>query len=135
MITLLVDANLDGHAELLERRLRSEEWKELSEHLEIHFLHFEDVDLDRAAKDNVVWRLCQQHRYYLLTANRNKHSDDSLETTIRNEGTTEDLPALTIGDANRLLQSTEYLERVVGRLLEYLLDEAAICGAGRLFLS
>lgn len=38
MIQLLVDANLDGHAELLEKRLNSAIWLELQKHLDIHSL-------------------------------------------------------------------------------------------------
>jgi hypothetical protein len=72
--TLLVDVNLDGHAELLDMRLGTDTWRELREHLAIHFLHFEQAGLERTAKDDAVWRLCQQKCYYLLTANRNLDS-------------------------------------------------------------
>jgi len=54
VIALLVDANLDGHADLLAARLGSDVWREFHDHLDIHFLHFEDVPLDRDATDDVV---------------------------------------------------------------------------------
>ena len=95
MATLLVDVNLDGHAELLAMRLATDAWRELRDHLDIRFLQFEDVGLARTAKDDVVWRLCQERGYFLLTANRNEDSEDSLEATLRREGTIESLPVLT----------------------------------------
>ena len=134
MVSLLVDANLDGHAALLDMRLRTETWRELRDHLGIQFLHFEQAGLDRTMTDEMVWRLCQQHGYYLLTANRNLESEDSLEATIRREGTPQSLPVLTLADADRVFQSAAYLDDVVESLLEYLLDEASYRGAGRLYL-
>ncbi len=134
MVTLLVDANLDGHAELLEMRLSTDFWRELRDHLDIRFIHFEQAGLDRTAKDDVVWRLCQQQGYYLLTANRNLESEDALEATIRREGTAQSLPVFTFADADRVYQSSVYLDKVVEKLLDYLLDEANYRGSGRLFL-
>jgi hypothetical protein len=132
--TLLVDANLDGHAELLRVRLQSDAWRELADHLAIRFLRLEEAGLDRTATDDVVWRHCQEHGYYLLTANRNHDADDSLEATIRREGTPESLPVLTFADARRVYQSAAYLDRVVETLLDYLLNQENYRGAGRLFL-
>lgn len=134
MATLLIDANLDGHAERLNTRLRSDSWREICDFLELQFLHLEDVGLDRTAKDDIVWRLCQARGFYLLTANRNRKSDDSLEATIRREGTAESLPVFTLSDAQRLLQSSTYLESVVEGLLDYLLYQDNYRGTGRLFL-
>jgi hypothetical protein len=134
VITLLVDANLDGHAELLDMRLRTEAWRELRDHLDVHFHYFEQAGLDRGAKDDVVWRLCQNQGFYLLTANRNHESDDSLEATIRREGTAASLPVFTLADAERLFQSAAYLDRVVEQLLDYLLNQENYHGTGRLFL-
>lgn len=134
MVSLLVDANLDGHAALLDGRLRTDSWRELRDHLDLQFLHFEDVGLDRTAKDNIVWRFCQERSYFLLTANRNLEDDDSLEATIRREGTAQSFPVFTLADADRLYLSAAYLDEVVESLLEYLLDEANCRGTGRLFL-
>ncbi|HKA08824.1 MAG TPA: hypothetical protein VKD71_16305 [Gemmataceae bacterium] len=57
MITILIDANLDGHSELLDTRLRSEKWDEFRDQLEIRFAHFGDVRLDRDSKDDLIWRI------------------------------------------------------------------------------
>jgi hypothetical protein len=134
VIVLLVDANLDGHARWLDLRLNTEAWKEMRDHLGVTFLSLEQAGLLRTAKDNVVWRLCQEHGYYLLTANRNSEDDDSLEATIRAEGTTTSLPVFTFADADRIYKSTEYLDEVAESLLEYLLSADNYCGTGRLYL-
>jgi hypothetical protein len=134
VITLLVDANLDGHAELLEMRLGTDTWRELRDYLGLQLLHFEAAGLDRGAKDDAVWRFCKEQGYYLLTANRNQESDDSLEATIRREGKPESLPVFTLADAERIYQSAAYLDRIAEQLLDYLLNQENYRGAGRLFL-
>jgi hypothetical protein len=72
--------------------------------------------------------------YYLLTANRNRKSNDSLEATIRREGKADSLPVFTFSDANRVYESLHYLDEVAESLLDYLLDEANCLGTGRLYL-
>ena len=134
MVLLLVDANLDGHAELLDMRLRTDSWRELRDHLDLQFLHFEAAGLDRTARDDVVWRICQERGYYLLTANRNRRGEDSLEATIQRESTAQSLPVFTFADADRIFPSAAYLDEVVESLPEYLLDEANCRGSGRLYL-
>lgn len=134
MITLLVDANLDGHADLLAMRLSAEDWREFRDHLDIRFLHLEDVGLDRSSPDDAVWRVCQREGYYLLTANRNADADDSLEATMRREGTPQSLPVFTFADADRVYDSAAYRDKVVNSLIVYLLDEPNCRGTGRLYL-
>lgn len=134
MITLLVDANLDGHAELLDMRLSTDTWLEWRVSLQIQFLHFEPAGLARTSSDNIVWRFCQQNGYYLLTANRNSKSADSLGATISREGTERSLPVFTLADADRIYNSSDYLDQVVASLLDYLFDEENYRGTGRLYL-
>jgi hypothetical protein len=134
VITLLVDANIDGHAQILNNRLQGEPWREFRDYLDIRFLHLADVGLTPSTKDSIVWRLCQERGFYLLTSNRNMEVDDSLEATIRREGTSSSLPVFTIADADRIKESPAYLDAVVNALLIYLLDEDNFRGTGRLFL-
>jgi hypothetical protein len=134
VVHVLIDVNLDGHAELLARRLGTDAWREVRDYLELQFLHFEEVGLDRTTRDDAVWRLCQERSYYLLTANRKAESPHSLEATLRREGTRESLPVLTLADAERIYHSSAYLDRVVERLLDYLLNREHYRGAARLFL-
>ncbi|AUB39676.1 hypothetical protein COO91_05674 [Nostoc flagelliforme CCNUN1] len=44
----------------------------------------------------------------LLTANRSMKGKDSLEQVIREENTLASLPVITIGNADRLLNDSEY---------------------------
>jgi len=134
VITILIDANLDGHSELLDTRLRSEKWDEFRDQLEIRFAHFGDVRLDRDSKDDLIWRICQGRGMYLLTANRSMEGHDFLEATIRREGTDLSFPVFTLADSNRLYESTAYLDKVIESILEYLLDEPNCRGTGRLFV-
>jgi hypothetical protein len=69
-----------------------------------------------------------------VTANRNDDDPDSLAATIRTEGAPDSLPVLTIGNIDRLMSSREYAERVILKLLDYLLDLDAYRGTGRLYL-
>jgi hypothetical protein len=134
VIALLVDANLDGHAKLIRGRMRLDPWREFADALQVQFVHFKDIGLERTAPDDAVWRLCQARGYYLLTANRNRESPDSLEATIRREGTLDSLPAFTLADAERLYRSTVYLDKVVEKLLDHLLNIENLRGTGRLYL-
>lgn len=134
MITLLVDVNLDGHARLLESRLKTETWSEFFEDLEIQFVFFEEIGLGRETSDESVWDFCQERGYFLLTANRNELSADSLGATIRGKGTPESLPVFTLADADRIFKSTSYLDKVIEQMLLYLLDRENYFGTGRLFL-
>ncbi|HKA08823.1 MAG TPA: hypothetical protein VKD71_16300 [Gemmataceae bacterium] len=59
---------------------------------------------------------------------------DSLEATIRREGTDLSFPVFTLADSNRLYESTAYLDKVIESILEYLLDEPNCRGTGRLFV-
>ena len=134
MVTLLVDANLAGQAELLRMRLETVDWAEYRTYLDIRFLRLEDVGLDRTTKDDVIWRLCQRAGYYLLTDNRNAKTEDSLEATIRRESTLESLPVFTLADAQRVYHSKEYLDKVLEKLVVHLLSGDACRGTGRLYL-
>ena len=88
---------------------------------------FADVGLSRDAKDVEVWRLCQERQLLLVTANRNKEGDDSLEATIQTENTATSLPVLTLADAEKIRHSRTYAEQVVLRLLEYLVVSYLSC--------
>lgn len=94
----------------------------------------EDLGLTHRTKDHIIWRLCQERGFYLLTANRNNDGDDSLEATIRREGTISSLPVLTLADPNGTLSSPAYLDAVANSLLDYLLYQEPFRGTGRLFL-
>jgi len=81
-----------------------------------------------------VWQLCRQQQLYLLTDNRNQDKADSFETIIRKRSLPTSLPVFTISDIHRFRSERDYVEALVAKLLEYLMDAENLRGAGRLYL-
>jgi hypothetical protein len=131
---ILCDANIEGHAAHIWMRMQSAEWRELTTAFDVTFQTFREAGLDPAASDDAVWRSCQSTGLYLLTSNRNEENDSSLGATIRREGTPTSLPVFTLPMADRVYSSPAFLERVVDKLLTYILDAENIRGAGRLYV-
>lgn len=98
------------------------------------FQTFREAGLDPGSLDDVVWRFCQAKGFYLLTSNRSEDAEDSLEATLRREGTPTSLPVFTLPLPDRVYHSPAFLERVVEKLLDFVLYADNIRGAGRLFL-
>jgi len=84
--------------------------------------------------DRVVWQLAQSNQMILLTANRSMKGDNSLEQVMREEITSTSLPVITIGDADRLLNDSQYRERCAIRLIEIVIDINTYMGVSRLFI-
>ena len=84
--------------------------------------------------DVALWQLCQTHEVVLITGDRNQEGPESLEATIQMANTPESLPVLTIAEPQRILSSHAYAQRVVKRLVEYLIDVENLRGTGRLYL-
>lgn len=129
MITILVDHNVEGQAALLASTVSSEGWTSL---LSIQFVTFKEIGLAVDSSDREVWRFVQENEMILLTDNRNME-EDSLEQTLREEGTLTSLPILTIGNVNRIVER-EYRERCSTRLAEILSELEKYLGTSRLFI-
>jgi hypothetical protein len=127
----LVDHNLEGHALLLSGSIASLGWLDL---LPISFVTFEEVELAVASDDRVVWRFVQVNQMVLLTANRSMKGKNSLEQVMREENTSNSLPVVTIGDADRVLTDPDYRNRCVDRLIEIVFDLDDYRGTMRLFI-
>jgi hypothetical protein len=130
VITILVDRNIEGQAVVLWGTLAAEGWLAL---LPMTMRRFAEVGLPFDSSDRVVWRFAQAHRMLLLTDNRSRRGEDSLEQTIREESSVTALPVLTIGNVARLVERT-YREQCVIRLVEIGLDLDNYAGTGRLFI-
>ena len=130
MITILVDRNIEGQAVVLWGTLAAEGWLAL---LPMTMRRFAEVGLPFDSSDRVVWRFAQAHRMLLLTDNRSRRGEDSLEQTMREESSVTALPVLTIGNVARLVERT-YREQCVIRLVEIGLDLDNYAGTGRLFI-
>jgi hypothetical protein len=131
---LLADANIQGHIEVLFKRMRREPWIGFCDFLDLRLLSFADAGLKRTDSDSVIWHWCQQQRAFLLTNNRNDDGPESLESTICQFNTPESVPVFTIGDTERLRNDRDYSDRVIWALLEFLLRIDHLLGTGRLFL-
>ena len=134
MPIVLIDASMEGHGAVIWGKMQAPEWQELTVALDVTLQTFADVGLDRAARDDVVWRFCQTHGYYQLTSNRNEESEDSLEATLKREATATSLPVITLPLPDRVYHSPAFLERVVDKLLDYMLYAENILGAGRVYV-
>ena len=134
MPVILIDANIEGQGARIWMRMQSSEWRDLTADLDVSCKWFRDVGLDVEATDDVVWRFCQTNGYYLLTSNRNQESEDSLEATIRREWTPTSLPVFTLPHPDRVREGLEFLDRVVSKLLGYVLDADNIRGTVRLYV-
>jgi hypothetical protein len=131
---ILSDISIQGQVNILALLLASDDWREIWTSLNLTVLTFRDLGLAPDTSDAEIWRLCQQQQIVFITANRNSDSPDSLEPTIRNENRPQSLPVFTLADAQQVQYSREYAERVVERLLDYLLDIDKYRGTGRLYL-
>lgn len=133
MTGILADVNIQGHVDFLFDLLTSDVWCEFWQALGIRYDRFGDLGLTTSA-DAEVWQVCQDHGYVLITSNRNQKGPASLEATIRNRGTAQCLPVLTLADAERFRTDRDYAERVVASLLEIRFEIDSFRGTGRLYL-
>lgn len=127
----LIDHNLKGHALVLFGAIASQGWLDI---VPIRFVTFAEMELSINSDDRVVWRLAQKNQIILLTANRSMKGKDSLEQVMREENTSVSLPVMTIGNADRLLNDSEYRGQCVESLIEIVLDIDSYRGVRRIFI-
>lgn len=134
MIKLVADANIEGHIAQLIARMQVEPWRGFWDYLHLQYVTFGDLGLSESDTDRIIWQRCQDEQVILLTNNRNDDGPDSLESTILRCNMPTSLPVFTIGNADNILQSGDYANRVIDTLLIYLLDLENARGTGRLYL-
>jgi hypothetical protein len=127
----LIDHNLKGHALIFFGAIASQGWLDI---VSIQFATFAELDIPTDSDDRIVWRLAQENRMVLLTANRSMKGKDSLEQVMREESTSASLPVVTISNADRLLSDPEYRSRCIERLIEIVLSIDSYRGAQRIFI-
>ncbi len=127
----LIDHNLKGHALVLFGAIATQGWLDI---VPMQFVTFAEMDLLIDSDDRTVWRLAQENQMILLTANRSMKGKDSLEQVMREENTSEALPVITVSNADRLLNDSEYRGRCVESLVEIVLDIDTYRGARRIFI-
>jgi hypothetical protein len=127
---VLVDYNLTGYVVLFQGTLSTDGWLDL---LPIRFILLEEAGLAIDTDDRTIWRFAQSNQMLLLTANRNAKGKDSLEQTIREEGTSTSLPVITIGNLDRLVER-DYREQCSARLADIVFSIENYLGVSRLFI-
>ncbi len=134
MNRILADVQVRGFVRALRREMQTVYWADFWEYANPVFVTFDDIGLSADATDREIWLTCQDRQLILLTDNRNKESEDSLEATIREHNTPLSLPVFTIGDLPRFRLSKEYAQRVIEFVYRYLIDIDGVRGTGRLYL-
>lgn len=124
---ILVDYNLTGYVILFQGTLAVDGWLDL---LSIRFVTLQEAGLAADTNDRIIWQFAQSNQMLLLTANRNAKGEDSLEQTIREEGTSTSLPVITIGNLDRLVER-EYREQCSARLADIVLSIENYLGVSR----
>lgn len=103
--------------------------------MSINLLFFPDVGLDISADDEIVWQLCQEKGYILLTGNRTATDGaKSLEFTIRRLLQPHSLPIITIANLRRINGDRLYCERCAEQLAEILFELDKVRGVPRLYI-
>jgi hypothetical protein len=131
---IMADNDSRGHWAVMYALLQSETYRDFWKEAGIAVVEFEKLGLPDGAPDVDIWRACQEREIVLLTGNRNAESADSLENTIRAYNDASCFPVITIANPQRLIRSKTYAQRVVERLLDYLLNLDNYRGAGRLYV-
>ena len=109
---LLADVNVQGHLRYLEKVLIALGLWPVLQELELRFVTFRDLDLDRRLNDRSLWRICQEEKWVLFTHDRNDDSRDSLQSTLDDSWQPGHLPILTLSNKGRFENHRPYQYRV-----------------------
>ena len=75
---------------------------EIWESLSLLVVTFEEIGMPRTAADVDLWRECQRREIVLVTGNRNRRDETSLEATLQAFGTARSLTVFTLADPRRV---------------------------------
>lgn len=133
MQVILSDHNCEGQAEAIFNVLRYDAtWLGL---VPMKLCWFHEIGLSIKAKDEAVWRLCQEQHYLLLTGNRTtKDGERSLEIAVQRLVMPDSLPVLTIGNLKRVTSDPRYCQACAERLVEIVDELHKYRGIPRLYL-
>jgi hypothetical protein len=134
MAAIMADHDCEGQMQVLLRLLASAEWHALWTELAVRVESFASLGVPPHTPDADLWQRCQTQQIILITGNRNEEGPASLEATLQASNTPTSLPVLTLSEPQRVLSSRAYANRVVERLVEYLIDVENLRGTGRLYL-
>jgi hypothetical protein len=130
LITVLVDHDVEGQAALLLSALVSGGWIELGV---LRMATFAELSVPLETSDQRIWEFAQEQRMLLLTGNRNKDGEESLEQTILAQNQPSSLPVITIANLRRVSEK-DYRERCAAKLAEMCWEVERYLGTGRLYI-
>jgi hypothetical protein len=108
----------------------SEGWAELAV---LRIVTFAEVSLPFETSDQKVWEFAQKRQMVLLTANRNKDGEESLQQAILEQNRPESYPIVTIANAARMVER-DYRNRCATKLAEICIEIERYLGTGRLYI-
>jgi hypothetical protein len=129
-ITVLLDHDLEGQIAFLEAGWRETGW---DQYLHLEFLRLRDLNMPHDATDQEIWHYVQREHFLLLTNNRNREDETSLQATIERENTQESLPVLTVSDKDKLVLPA-YRQQAAHKLAAVIIDLEHYLGVGRVFI-
>lgn len=131
------DHDIEGHflrlIQMAEQSFLAEEWHSLH----LRTFTFAALGWSITLPDSEVWRRCQERELVLVTNNRNREDESSLEATLRISAGDWSLPVVTIGSVERFRNEREYAAKVVEEFVEFTYDlvvEDRWRGAGRVYV-
>lgn len=129
-ITLLLDHDLEGQVPFLEAGWRETGW---DQYLHLELIRLRDLNMPNDASDQDIWHYVQREHLLLLTNNRNREDDTSLQATIERENTPDSLPVLTVSDKDKLVLPA-YRQQAAHKLAVVIIDLDNYLGVGRVFI-
>ena len=107
-VKILLDHDLEGYDVFLKAALEETGW---NGYLTVEFIRLPDLRLPDDCSDQDLWRRVQEERLLLITHNRNRDEETSLQATIERENTLNSLPVMTIARPDKLALKRSSLTR------------------------
>ena len=127
-VKILLDHDLEGYDVFLKAALEETGW---NGYLTVEFIRLPDLRLPDDCSDQDLSRRVQEERLLLITHNRNRDEETSLQATIERENTPNSLPVMTI--PNKLAHA-EYRQLAAHKLAEIALYLEDYLGIGRIYI-
>jgi hypothetical protein len=127
---ILLDHDLEGQVPFLEAGLRETGW---DQYLQLEFRRLRDLNMPDHSTDEEIWRYVQREHVLLLTNNRSREDETSLQATIERENTGESLPVITVSDKDQLVFPA-YRQQAAHKLAVIIIYLENYLGAGRVYI-
>jgi len=127
---ILLDHDLEGQVPFLEAGLRETGW---DQYLHLEFRRLCDLNMPNDSTDQEIWRYVQREHFLLLTNNRNREDETSLQATIERENRQDSLPVITVADKDQLVFPT-YRQQAAHKLAAIIIYLENYLGVGRVYI-